>query len=149
MAVTPETSRWDALFAARTRGDVGEGIAFVLGFLGRPDLISFAGGFPDPLTFPRDRAATLLGEFAESGESIAFQYTPTQGLAGTIDAVAGRLDAVELLITSGGIEALELVGKTFLDRGDVVVVEGPTYLGAIMAFRGFEAGIETVPMDGD
>ena len=79
MAVTPETSRWDAHFAARTRGDVGEGIAFVLGFLGRPDLISFAGGFPDPLTFPRDRAATLLGEFAESGESIAFQYTPTQG----------------------------------------------------------------------
>src|SRR6478735_6239715 len=157
MAVTPETSRWDALFAARTRGDVGEGIAFVLGFLGRPDLISFAGGFPDPLTFPRDRAAALLAEFAESGESIAFQYTPTQGLAGTIDAVAGRLDAVqgrrpadgELLITSGGIEALELVGKTFLDRGDMVVGEGPTYLGAIMAFRGFEAEIETVPMDGD
>ena len=157
MAVTPETSRWDAHFAARTRGDVGEGIAFVLGFLGRPDLISFAGGFPDPLTFPRERAATLLAEFAESGEATAFQYTPTQGLAGTIDAVAGRLDAVqgrrpadgELLITSGGIEALELVGKTFLDRGDVVVVEGPTYLGAIMAFRGFEAEIETVPMDGD
>jgi 2-aminoadipate transaminase len=157
MAITSETGRWDALFAGRTRGDVGEGIAFVLGFLGRPDLISFAGGFPDPLTFPRDRAAALLAEFAESGEATAFQYTPTQGLAGTLDAVAGRLDAVqgrrpaddELLITSGGIEALELVGKTFLDRGDTVVVEGPTYLGAIMAFRGFEAGIVTVPMDED
>jgi 2-aminoadipate transaminase len=157
MAITSETGRWDALFAGRTRGDVGEGIAFVLGFLGRPDLISFAGGFPDPLTFPRDRAAALLAEFAESGEATAFQYTPTQGLAGTLDAVAGRLDAVqgrrpaddELLITSGGIEALELVGKTFLDRGDTVVVEGPTYLGAIMAFRGFEAEIETVPMDED
>ena len=157
MAVTPETGRWDALFADRTRGDVGEGIAFVLGFLGRSDLISFAGGFPDPLTFPRGRAAALLAEFAESGEATAFQYTPTQGLAGTLDAVAGRLDAVqdrrpaddELLITSGGIEALELVGKTFLDRGDTVVVEGPTYLGAIMAFRGFEAEFVTVPMDGD
>jgi 2-aminoadipate transaminase len=155
MAVTQP--RWDTLFAARTRGDVGEGIAFVLGFLGRPDLISFAGGFPDPLTFPRDRAAALLAEFAESGESTAFQYTPTQGLAGTLDAVAGRLDTVqgrrpaddELLITSGGIEALELVGKTFLDSGDLVVVEGPTYLGAIMAFRGFEAELETVPMDED
>ena len=63
MAITSETGRWDALFAGRTRGDVGEGIAFVLGFLGRPDLISFAGGFPDPLTFPRDRAAALLAEF--------------------------------------------------------------------------------------
>jgi 2-aminoadipate transaminase len=155
MAVTPETGRWDELFAARTRADVGEGIAFVLSFLGKPDLISFAGGLPDPRTFPRERAAALLEEFAASGESAAFQYTPTQGLAGTLDAVAGRLETLqgqrptddELLITSGGIEALELVGKTFLDRGDTVVVEGPTYLGAIMAVRGFEADVVAVPMD--
>ena len=155
MAVTSATGRWDALFAARTRADVGEGIAFVLGFLGKPDLISFAGGLPDPRTFPRDRAASLLEEFAASGESAAFQYTPTQGLGGTLDAVAGRLETLqgrrpaddELLITSGGIEALELVGKTFLDRGDTVVVEGPTYLGAIMAVRGFEAEVVAVPMD--
>ena len=60
MAVARETPRWDRLFAERTRGDVGEGIAGVLAFLGRPDLISFAGGFPDPLTFPRERAAALL-----------------------------------------------------------------------------------------
>ena len=157
MAVTPETRPWEELFAERTRGDVGDGIAFVLSFLGRPDMISFAGGFPDPLTFPRERASALLAEFADAGEATAFQYTPTRGLAGTLDAVAGRLDAVqgrrpaddELVITSGGIEALELVGKTFLDRGDVVVVEGPTYLGAIMAFRGFEAEVVAVPMDED
>src|SRR4029450_10350306 len=93
MAVTSDTGRWDALFAARTRGDVGEGIAFVLGFPGRPDLISFAGGFPDPLTFPREQAAALLAEFAASGESTAFQYAPTRGLAGTLDAVASRLEA--------------------------------------------------------
>jgi 2-aminoadipate transaminase len=157
MAVTPETGRWDRLFAARTRGDVGDGIAFVLGFLGRDDLISFAGGFPDPLTFPRERASALLAEFAAAGEATAFQYTPTRGLAGTLDAVAGRLEAVqgrrpsddELLITSGGIEALELVCKSFLDRGDAVVIEGPTYLGAIMAVRGYEAEITAVPMDED
>jgi 2-aminoadipate transaminase len=157
MAVTPETGRWDRLFAARTRGDVGEGIAFVLGFLGRSDLISFAGGFPDPLTFPRERASALLEEFAAAGESTAFQYTPTRGLAGTLDAVAGRLEQVqgrrpaddELLITSGGIEALDLVGKSFLDRGDTVVIEAPTYLGAIMSFRGFEAEVVAVPMDED
>src|SRR3954451_8446480 len=157
MAVTPETGRWEQLFAERTRGDVGDGIAFVLGFLGRPDLISFAGGFPDPLTFPRERAAQLLEEFAANGESVAFQYTPTRGLAGTIDAVAGRLEAVqgarpaddELMITSGGIEGLELVCKTFRDRGDTVLIEAPTYLGAIMAFRGYEARIEGVPMDED
>ena len=56
MAVTSAAPRWDELFAARTRGDVGEGIAAVLAFLGVPDLISFAGGFPDPTTFPRERA---------------------------------------------------------------------------------------------
>jgi 2-aminoadipate transaminase len=155
MAVTHETQRWDRLFAVRTRGDVGEGIAAVLAFLGMPDVISFAGGFPDPLTFPRDRAASLLAEFAAAEESTAFQYAPTRGLAGPLDALALRLEALqgrrpaddELLITSGAIEALELVGKSFLDRGDVVVVEGPTYLGAIMAFRSFEADVVAVPMD--
>jgi 2-aminoadipate transaminase len=155
MAVARETPQWDRLFAARTRADVGEGIAQVLSYLGRPDLISFAGGFPDPLTFPRRRVATLLEEFAATGESTAFQYAPTRGLAGPLDALASRLelregrlpDDDELLITSGAIEALELVGKSFLDRGDLVVVEGPTYLGAIMAFRGFEAELLAVPMD--
>jgi 2-aminoadipate transaminase len=155
MAVARETPRWDRLFAERTRGDVGEGIAAVLAFLGRPDLISFAGGFPDPLTFPRERASALLEEFAAAGESAAFQYAPTRGLAGVLDAVADRLHGLqgrrpaedELVITSGAIEALELVGKSFLDRGDVVVVEGPTYLGAIQAFRSFEAELVAIPLD--
>jgi 2-aminoadipate transaminase len=155
VAVTPASGRWDDLFAARTRGDVGDGIALVLGFLGRPGLISFAGGFPDPKTFPRERAASLLAEFAATSEASAFQYAPTRGLAGTVDALAGRLETLqgrrpaddELLVTSGGMEALELVGKSFLDRGDVVVVEAPTYLGAIMAFRSFEAEVVAVPID--
>jgi 2-aminoadipate transaminase len=155
MAVTPESRRWDSLFAARTRGDVGEGIAAVLAFLGVPNLISFAGGFPDPLTFPRERASALLAEFSAAGEAQAFQYAPTRGLAGPLDALAGRIETLqgrrpgddELLITSGGMEALELVGKSFLDRGDLVVVEAPTYLGAIMAFRSFEAEVVAVPID--
>ena len=153
MAVTSESTR--LLFAERTRGDVGDGIASVLAYLGRADLISFAGGFPDPLTFPRERASQLLAEFADSAEAAAFQYAPTRGLPGTLDAVAGRLEAQqgrrpahdELLITSGAIEALELVGKAFLDRGDTVVVEAPTYLGAIQAFRRFEADVVGVPVD--
>src|SRR6476660_813482 len=155
MAVARETPRWDRLFAERTRGDVGEGIAAVLAFLGRPDLISFAGGFPDPLTFPRERASALLQEFAAAGEVSAFQYAPTRGLAGPLDALAARIERLqgrrpaddELLITSGSMEAMELVGKAFLDRGDVVAVEAPTYLGAIMSFRGFEAEVVAVPLD--
>jgi 2-aminoadipate transaminase len=155
VATAPTTRRWDELYAARVGSDIGEGIAEILGLLGRPDLISFAGGFPDPVTFPRERAATLLAEFAEAGDAAAFQYAPTRGLAGPLDALAGRIEALqgrrpaddELLITSGAIEGLELVGKTFLDRGDLVFVEAPTYLGAIMAFRGFGANIAAVELD--
>ena len=151
MAVTPDAQR----FARRTAGDVGDGIAAILALLGLPGVISFAGGFPDPSTFPRERAAALLAEFAASGETSAFQYAPTRGLAGTLDAVASRLEATqgrrpaedELLIASGAIEGLELVSKTFLDPGDVTVVEAPTYLGAIMAFRGYDAALLTVSLD--
>jgi 2-aminoadipate transaminase len=157
VAVTPEAGRWDALYAARTRGDVGEGIAGVLALLGVPDLISLAGGFPDAGTFPRARVAALLAELADAGEVSAFQYAPTQGLSGTLAAFADRIEAGqgrrpvdgELIVTSGAIEALELVGKSFLDPGDTVVVEAPTYLGAIQSFRTFEAKLDAVPLDED
>ena len=157
MAVAPELSRWEALAAARTRGDVGDGIASVLALLGRDDVISFAGGFPDPETFPRERISTLLAEFAADAELSAFQYAPTRGLAGTLEAFANRLERLqgrrpgegEILVTSGAIEALELVGKSFLDPGDTVVVEGPTYLGSIQSFRSFEAALVPVALDDD
>ena len=157
MAVTPDSRRWEELFAARTRNDAGDGITVILGYLANPDLISFAGGFPDPETFPAEQTAAIMHELASAGDTAAFQYAPTRGLAGTRDAMASRIDALqgarpaddELLVTSGGIEALELVAKSFLDKGDVVVVEGPTYLGAIMAFRGFEARVDAVPLDDD
>ena len=155
MAVASDSARWEALAAARTRGDVGDGIASILAVLGRPELISFAGGFPDPETFPRERIAALLQEFAAAGESSAFQYAPTRGLAGALDAFASRLERLqgrrpaddELVVTSGAIEALELLGKSFLDPGDVVVVEAPTYLGAIQSFRSFEVTLAPVTLD--
>jgi 2-aminoadipate transaminase len=140
-------------FAERTRAGAGDGIAAILGLLANPDLISFAGGFPDPRTFPAERVASLVGEL----DSSAFQYAPTQGLPGTRDVLSLRIESLqgrkpeedELLVTSGGIEALELVAKSFLDKGDDVAVEAPTYLGAIMAFRSFEANVHAVPLDGD
>jgi len=155
MALAFDSARWEALAAARTRGEVGDGIASVLATLGRSDVISFAGGFPDPETFPRERVAALLQEFAATGESAAFQYAPTRGLAGALGTLADRLERQqgtrpaddELLITSGGIEALELIGKSFLDPGDVVVVEAPTYLGAIQSFPSFEAELVPVSVD--
>jgi len=155
VALAFDSARWEALAAVRTRGDVGDGIASVLALLGRPDVISFAGGFPDPETFPRERVAALLQEFAAAGESTAFQYAPTRGLVGALDVLADRLERQqgcrpaedEVLITSGGIEALELIGKAFVDPADVVVVEAPTYLGSIQSFRSFEAELVPVTLE--
>ena len=157
MALTREARSWNDLFAARTRAGVGAGLADILALAGDTTLIPFAGGFPDAQTFPAAAVSTLLAELVAAGDASALQYAPTQGLPGPRDVVSGRLDAYqgrrpaddEVMITSGTIEALELIGKSFLDAGDVVVVEGPTYLGAIMAFRSFEADVVAVPLDGE
>jgi 2-aminoadipate transaminase len=86
---------------------------------------------------------------------VALQYSATEGLAGIREYVSGRLAATdgrapgggELMITSGGIDCMELLAKSYVDPGDVVVVEAPTYLGGLMAFRGYEADVRGVPLD--
>jgi 2-aminoadipate transaminase len=157
VAVEPTLRSWEEHFAARTRGGAGEGLLQILATAAAKDVISFAGGFPDPETFPRRQLAALLQEFAAGDELSAFQYAPTRGLAGPLAAFADRLERLqgrrpaddELLITSGAIEALELIGKSFLDPGDVVVVEAPTYLGSIQSFRSFEATLVPITLDED
>jgi 2-aminoadipate transaminase len=157
VAVEPTLRSWEELFAARTRGGAGEGLLQILAMAGAKDVISFAGGFPDPLTFPGRALAEILRELAEGGDASPFQYSPTEGLPGPRNYVADRLERLEgrrpggseLMLTSGAVEAMELVGKAFLDRGDRVLVEAPTYLGAIMAFQSFEAVVEGVPLDED
>ena len=157
MAVEPDVRTWDELFAARTRAGGGDGLLQILALAGAKDVISFAGGFPDPATFPGPVIAEILAELAEQGDASPFQYAPTEGLAGPRDLVSDRLERLEglrpgsgeLMLTSGAIEALELVGKAFVDAGDRVLVEAPTYLGAIMAFQGFEAQVDGVPLDED
>src|SRR5207247_5915481 len=110
---------WTALFAARTRAEVGPGLASILALANATDLISFSGGFPDPVTFPGPVLAEILTEIVASGDATALQYGPTRGLPGPRAFVADRLAEREhrrpaedeLAITSGGIEALELLGK--------------------------------------
>ena len=155
MRIEQELQAWSEAFAMRTRGDVGDGIVAVLALAGAKDLISFGGGFPDPATFPGQALADILSELIASGDASAFQYSPTQGLASVRAYLRERLAALEglepseseILVTSGGIEGLELLGKSFLDPGDTVIVEAPTYMGAIMAFRSFEANLVGVSMD--
>jgi 2-aminoadipate transaminase len=157
MVAGQRAMEWAASFATRTKADVGEGLAAILALANATDIISFSGGFPDPQTFPGEVLAELFSELVRSGDSSALQYAPTRGLPGPRAFMTDRLGTLEglrpaeeeLLVTSGGIEALELLSKAFLDPGDLAMVEGPTYLGAIMAFRSFEARIESVSMDDD
>jgi 2-aminoadipate transaminase len=155
MTATQAARSWSDLFAGRTRAGVGEGLVAILSLADNTDIISLAGGFPDPQTFPAKSAAALFHELASSGDASALQYAPTRGLPGLLEVVAGRVETLqgrrpgdgEVMITSGAIEGLELVAKSFLDPGDVVAIEGPTYLGAIMAFRSYEANHVAVSMD--
>src|SRR5262249_41224479 len=92
-----------------------------------------------------------------SDPGVALQYSATEGIASVRDYVSGRLAAIEdqapepgeLMITSGGIDCLELASQTYLDPGDLVIVEAPTYLGAVMALRGYEANVHGVAVDAD
>ena len=154
-AATPAPS-WEASFARRTQQSGGE-ITAILALAGAKDIITFSGGFPAPETFPVEVLRDLTARLLETDAAVALQYSPTEGLPSVRDAVAQRLADTEghrpaggeLMITSGGIDAMELLSKSLLDAGDVVAVEAPTYLGAIMAFRGFDADVVGIPMDAD
>ncbi len=143
------------LLAARARGDVDGALIEILGLAAAQDIISFSGGFPDPLTFPGPALGQILAELIAGRETAAFQYAPIGGLPSMLEFLEKRLERLEglrpapgeLMVTSGGIDGLGLVSKSFLERGDLVAVEGPTYLGALMAFQSFEAEITAVPMD--
>jgi 2-aminoadipate transaminase len=157
VAIAQGVGRWADAFATRTRRAESDALAAILALANARDVISFSGGFPDPATFPGEELADLLRELLLSNDASVLQYGPTRGLPGLRDYLAGRLESLEgrrpgeddLLVTSGGVEALELLGKTFLDPGDRTAVEAPTYLGAIMAFQSFQADVTGIPMDAD
>ena len=157
MTAALEQHDWSTGLAQRTRTLGGGEITAILALAGATDVIPFSGGFPDPATFPTEILGQIAGRLIATDAAVALQYTATEGIAGVRDYVAGRLESLdgarpgpgELMITSGGIDCMELLAKSYVDPGDVVVVEAPTYLGGIMAFRGYEADVRGVPMDGD
>jgi 2-aminoadipate transaminase len=157
MTAAPELRDWTASFARRTRELGGGEITAILALAGATDVITFSGGFPDPTTFPRDVLGEIAARLIAQDVAVALQYSQTEGLPGLRDYLAGRIQALqgrrpaegELMVTSGGIDCMELVAKSLVDPGDPVVVEAPSYLGAIMAFRGYEANLHGVPMDDD
>ncbi len=157
MTAALEQHDWSARLARRAHVLGGGEITAILALAGATDVITFSGGFPDPETFPIEILSDIAVRLIAEDAAVALQYSATEGLAGVRDYVTGRLESREgaapgpggLMITSGGIDCMELLAKSYVDPGDVVVVEAPTYLGGIMAFRGYEADVRGVPVDGD
>ena len=124
--------------------------------LGKPGIISFAGGFPDVALVDVDgiRAATLAA--LEQEPAGALQYGATEGyaplreqLAGFMQAKGAAVTPQQLLVTTGSQQALDLLGKTLVSPGDKVIVEGPTFLATIQCFRLYGAQLVSAPVDGD
>jgi 2-aminoadipate transaminase len=118
-----------------------------------PDVISFAGGLPNPLSFPVEEVKKATSKILdEEGEQV-LQYSTTEGYAPLRDFIAKRyshqglnVDSDDILITNGSQQCLDLVGKIFLDPDDGVVMERPTYLAAIQAFGLFEPKFHSVDL---
>jgi 2-aminoadipate transaminase len=120
----------------------------------RPEVISFAGGLPSPDTFPVERLRASANAVLESAPSAALQYGPTEGYMALREWIAARyshgslrVDPADVLVTTGSQQALDLIGKTLIDAGSRVLVETPTYLGALQAFSLFEPHFISMPSD--
>src|ERR1051326_4738168 len=147
---------WDRLFAARTERMRVSDIREILKVTAQPEVISLAGGLPAPELFPIDEYRRAFEWVLESDGAQALQYGPSEGYWPLRALLAERLGRFgiqsgpdDILITNGSQQALDLIGKVLLDPGDVVLVEKPTYLGALQAFNQYQAAYDVVPMDDD
>jgi 2-aminoadipate transaminase len=120
------------------------------------DVISFAPGYPAPETFPWDEFAQISAELLASRDGGVLQYGPTRGYKPLLETITGimrqrgiatRLE--DLLVTTGSQQGLDLVARVFIDPGDVILVELPTYVGAISAFRNVQASMVGLPQESD
>ncbi|GKU24711.1 PLP-dependent aminotransferase family protein [Clostridium folliculivorans] len=129
----------------------------ILKLIENPEIISFAGGLPAPELFPKEEIIKLTAEVINNEGNEALQYGTTEGYNPLRKAIleqrlnpfgiTGTID--NILITSGSQQGLDFTGKLFIDKDDVIIVEKPSYLGAINAFRVYEAQFVEVSMDKD
>jgi 2-aminoadipate transaminase len=147
----------DVKYAQRMAGMRASEIRELLKFTERPEVISLAGGLPAPEFFPTQEMKAVTVKLLDQAGRKAMQYSTTEGhpplRRWIAERMNGRLDTCvrpdEILITSASQQGLDLTGKVFLDEGDEVLCEGPTYLGAISAFRAYQPRFVEVPTDDD
>jgi 2-aminoadipate transaminase len=153
---TRDLERYAGLFAERTTVMRSSEMRDLMAVTARPEVISLAGGLPDTSTFPPQSLAAQMSKIAAESAAAALQYGPTEGFDETKDCIVevmaaeGMLpDPDDIVITTGGQQAIDLVTKTLVDPGDVVICEAPTYPGAVPVFCSYQADVRQVEMDGD
>ncbi len=148
--------RWLSSYAARTRGMTASEIRALFAVASRPEVVSLAGGMPYLNALPLDVVGKSLARLVAERGTVALQYGSGQGDPGLreriLDVMApNRVVAHpdDIVVTTGSQQALDLVTRIFVDPGDVVVAEAPSYVGALGVFRSYQADVVHVPMDAD
>ncbi len=120
----------------------------------RADVISLSGGMPDVALLPQTAIKKAVRAACEDERAVALQYGTTVGLDSTRRVVCDlvrdigiRAKPENVMLTAGAQEALDLIAKTFIDEGDIILAEGPTYLGALQAFSAYEPDVRCIPFD--
>jgi 2-aminoadipate transaminase len=151
-----ELARYEALFAARTRTMKSSAMREMMALTERPDVISLAGGLPDTTTFQPELYAKLMSQVAAESTARALQYGPTEGMAAAVECIVQvmaaegtQVDPGEVLVTTGGQQVIDLVCKTLIDPGDVIIAEAPTYPGAVPTFGAYQAHVVQIETDSD
>jgi 2-aminoadipate transaminase len=153
-ASSSDLERYAGLFAERTRVMRSSAMRDLMAVTARPEVISLAGGLPDTSTFPPQTFAAQMTRIAQESAAEALQYGPTEGFSETVDCIVevmgaeGMLpDPDDVIVTTGGQQAIDLISKALVDPGDVVICEAPTYPGAIPVFCSYQA--ETIQIECD
>ena len=142
-------------FAKRMDLLKGSEIRELLKLTAQPDIISFAGGMPAPELFPVEQMMEASMAVLKENGRVALQYSSTEGFPRLREQIAERMlaknnihaDADHILVTSGSQEGLDFSARVFLNPGDVVLLESPSYLGAVNAFKACEPKFVEVPTD--
>ncbi|MCT8159119.1 PLP-dependent aminotransferase family protein [Pseudoruegeria sp. SHC-113] len=136
---------WHSVFASRMGRMKASEIRELLKLLDQPEVISFAGGIPDPALFPAEAFRAAFEKIFATGASAALQYSVSEGHRPLRDWIAGEMGRIgvpctreNILITSGSQQALDYLGKLLLSPGDTALLGWPTYLGALGAFNAYE-----------
>lgn len=150
------STAWKSRYALRTKNLKSSAIRELLKITQQPEMISFAGGLPAPDVFPLDRFQEACRRVLELNGHLALQYGATEGYEPLREMIARHIARYgikakpdNVLITSGSQQALDLIGKLMINAGDRVLVEAPTYLGALQAFNVYGAEYVSVPSDND